>query len=68
MRLGSFTNARMGTTHYEYDAFDIEYYAEITEMGRALKEYLDHTQSLTNSGVKSFAILYYNGSDCPFTF
>jgi len=55
-------------THYEYEAFDIEFYAKITDMGRVLKEFVEKTQILPKEEIKAFAIIYYNGSDNPFRF
>lgn len=55
-------------THYEYDAFDIEHYAKISDMGKALKEFIDQTMIMPKEDIKSFAIIYYNGSESPFKF
>lgn len=53
---------------YEYDAFDIEHYTSITDMGKQLKDFIEKTGIMPKESIKSFAILYYNGSDCPFKY
>ena len=55
-------------TEEEYEAFDIEFYVSITDMGKALKEYIDITCHMPDEHIKAFAIIYYNGSDNPFKF
>jgi len=55
-------------THYEYAAYDLEFYAEITEMGVALKNFIDQTNKMPEHNIKAFAIIYYNGSESPFKF
>lgn len=55
-------------THYEWDAADIEYYCEITDLGLALKDFMDKTNIMPQNKIKSFAIIYYNGVDNPFKY
>ena len=55
-------------TYYEYDAYDIEYYQPVSAMGKALKDFIDHTTIMPKEEIKSFALMYYNGSDDPFRF
>jgi len=55
-------------THYEYDAFDLEYKQPITAMGVALKDFIDQTMIMPKEQINAFAQIYYNGSDDPFKF
>jgi hypothetical protein len=56
------------TKDYEYDADDVIFYCEINEIELALKDYIDKTNIIPDNNIKSFAIIYYNGSDCPFKY
>ena len=53
--------------YYGHDCY-IEHYGKITDMGKAFKDIIDQTMILFNEGIKSFAIVYYNGSDNPFIY
>ena len=55
-------------THYEYDAYDIEYKQPISAMGKALKIFIDQTMIMPKEEIVAFAQIYYNGSDDPFEF
>jgi len=55
-------------THYNYDAYDIDFKATISDMGRALKEFIDQTNIMPKEEINVFAQIYYNGSDDPFKF
>jgi hypothetical protein len=55
-------------THYEYDVCDIEYKQPISAMGRAFKDYVDQTMIIPKEEIKTFVLMYYNGSDDPFKF
>lgn len=53
-------------TEYEYEAYDIEYYVKITDLGKALHEFIDKTKIIPENDIKGFGIIYYNGGDNPF--
>ena len=55
-------------THYEFDAFDLEFKQPITAMGIALKDFVDQTMIMPSETINVFAQIYYNGSDDPFKF
>ena len=55
-------------SNYEYDASDIEYKQPISAMGKALKDFIDKTMIIPQEEIKTFALMYYNGSDDPFKF
>lgn len=62
------TRGFLYVTHHSYDDCYIEHYGKITDMGKAFKDIIDQTMILFNEGIKSFAIVYYNGSDNPFIY
>jgi hypothetical protein len=55
-------------THYEYEDPYLAFYGNISKMGQILKEFVDKTKVMPREEIKSFAIVYYNGSDNPFEF
>jgi hypothetical protein len=55
-------------TFYQYECYDIENYVKITDMGVALKDFIDKTKIIPKEVIQAFTIIYYNGSDNPFKF
>lgn len=55
-------------TFYQYECYDIEYYAKISDMGKALKDFINKTKITPKEEIQAFAIIYYNGSESPFKF
>jgi len=55
-------------THYEYDAHDIEIYISLLDMKNAYSNIKYLCNLYFENELKSFTLLYYNGSDCPFKF
>lgn len=55
-------------SHYEYDAYDINYKQPMSAMTNALNEFISQTMIIPKEEINSFAIIYYNGTDSPFKF
>ena len=55
-------------TYYKYNESYIEQYIKISDMGKALKEFIDKTKIMPREEIQTFAIVYYNGSESPFKF